>query len=70
MNKPRLSTRRQLELMQQLQQLADERAEGERTIAATLEAELAATQQEQHTRADGLVKECSQRRRDLENEYS
>ena len=65
-----LSTRRQLELMQQLQELADERAQGERTIHQTREAELDAAQQERLTRTDSLVKDCTQRRRDLENEYS
>lgn len=56
--------------MQQLQQLADERAEGERTIAATFEAEMVAAEQQRDTDSDKLVKGCSQRRRDLENEYS
>jgi len=65
-----LSTRRQLELMQQLQELADERAEGERNIAAAREGELAAADEHRDTRTEALVKECSQCRRDLENEYS
>ena len=56
--------------MQQLQELADERAEGERSTEETRESELAAAQEQRDSRTDALVKECTQRRRDLENEFS
>ena len=65
-----LSTRRQLELMQQLQELADERAAAERTIEETRQAELTASQEQHDTSTEKLLKQCSQRRRELENEYS
>ncbi|MCG8450986.1 MAG: hypothetical protein MI725_15570, partial [Pirellulales bacterium] len=66
----RLSTRRQLELMQQLQELADERAQAEQDVASTFQAELAAADQEYQTASQELIKQMAQRRRDLENEYA
>ncbi len=65
-----LSTRRQLELMLRLQQLADERAAGERTVVATLETELSSADRQRHADAEKLVKESAERRRNLENEYA
>ena len=70
MSNLQLSTRRQLELMLRLQQLADERAEAERTIVETLETELSSADCQRHTDAEKLVKESSERRRELENEYA
>ena len=70
MTQPRLSTRRQLELMQQLQQLADERAEAEVRIAATLETQRTAAQQEYESTSEKLAQQSAQRRRELENEFA
>lgn len=70
MSNPQLSTRRQLELMLRLQQLADERAAAEQTIVETLETELSSADCQRHSDADKLVKESAERRRDLENEYA
>ncbi len=67
---PKLSTRRQLELMQQLQQLADTRAAREKDLAESLERELSQADQERQTSVDEFVKENSLWRRELENLYS
>jgi energy-coupling factor transporter ATP-binding protein EcfA2 len=66
----RLSTRRQLELMQRLQQLADRRAERERLVARTLAEELAAADSEQADSAKRSHEEHASRRREIENQYA
>lgn len=53
-----------------LQQLADERAAGEKAIVEALEIELSSADCQRHTDAEKLVKDCTQQRRDLENEYA
>jgi S-DNA-T family DNA segregation ATPase FtsK/SpoIIIE len=66
----RLSTRRELELMQHLQQLANRRAEEERMLAATLAAELESAQQEFGDAGQKIGSDFSQRRATLEHEYA
>ena len=68
--KPNLSTRRQLELMQQLQELADARARSETEVAETLATELATAQSDYETTASRLTEEFAQRRRQLENDFA
>ncbi|QEG32985.1 FtsK/SpoIIIE domain-containing protein [Bythopirellula goksoeyrii] len=68
--KQRLSTRRQLELMQQLQQLANTRAAEEARLAASLSEILAAAEKDHTLNANRLTKTFTERRRDLENEFS
>jgi ABC-type multidrug transport system fused ATPase/permease subunit len=70
MAEPRLSTRRVLELMQHLQQLANRRAEDERMLRATLDAEISDAELELQSTAERLEKEHAQRRRALEQEYA
>jgi S-DNA-T family DNA segregation ATPase FtsK/SpoIIIE len=70
MPEPRLSTRRVLELMQHLQQLANRRADDERMLRATLDAEIADAELELQATADRLAKEFEERRRALEAEYA
>lgn len=70
MSKRRLSTRRQLELMQQLQQVADERAGLEASIAAELQKEQTLAETEHSSKAQKLIQQFAQRRRGLENEYA
>ncbi len=65
-----LSTRRQLELMQQLQELADARAQAEKSVAETLATKLAAAESDFETTATRLTAEFAQRRRQLENEFA
>ncbi len=65
-----LSTRRQLELMQHLQQLADARAAEEKRLATTLAEKLAEAEKVHQLTANRLTKQFNQRRRDLENEFS
>jgi len=67
---PQLSTRRQLELMQQLQQVADVRAKLEASTAGALQSELAAAEREENDTAEKLVKEFCDRRRKLENDFA
>jgi len=67
---PRLSTRRQLELMQQLQLVADVRAESEASTALALRSEMAAAKEEVETTSERLVKQFSKRRRSLENDFA
>ncbi len=66
----RLSTRRQLELMQQLQQVADSRATLEASTSAALQEELAASEREKRRSTEKLEQESSQLRHDLENKYA
>ena len=56
--------------MQQLQELADERAQSEQTIAAAVETEIAAADQQYQTASRQLVEKLVRRRRDLENQYA
>ncbi|NOZ41531.1 MAG: hypothetical protein GXP24_15080, partial [Planctomycetes bacterium] len=65
-----LSTRRQLELMQQLQELADVRARSESDIAEAFAAELADAENDNQTTTARLTEEFAQRRRQLENEFA
>lgn len=69
-SKATLSTRRQLQLMQQLQELADNRAQSEIAIAETLQSEMTAARQAYETTEQELVDEYTGRRRNLENEFS
>lgn len=64
-----LSTRRQLELMQQLQQAADARAQAEAVAAETLAAELATVQADFDAAAAKLHQTHAAARRELENDY-
>ncbi|NOY28704.1 MAG: DNA translocase FtsK [Planctomycetes bacterium] len=66
----RLSTRRQLELMQQLQQVADVRAKLEASTDLALQSEMAASEQEVETTTKQLVKQFSERRRNCENDFA
>ncbi|MCC6492261.1 MAG: cell division protein FtsK [Pirellulales bacterium] len=70
MNTTRLSTRRELELMHQLQQLADRRAQEEQILAQALRADLSQAQQEFEETSRRLGEEHSQGRRTLENQYA
>ena len=70
MENQRLSTRHQLELMQQLQELADVRAQSEITVGATLESELAAAQERLEVARQRLTGHIAHNRRDLENQYA
>ena len=65
-----LSTRRQLELMQQLQQLADARAASEESISEALESEVDAAEEEYEKTSDKFKKKSGQLRRELENQYA
>jgi S-DNA-T family DNA segregation ATPase FtsK/SpoIIIE len=67
---PQLTTRRILELMQELQKLADTRAAEEQRIASTREEELAAAEKEHTRTANKLTKDFADRRRALENEFA
>ena len=70
MKQPPLSTRRQLELLQKLQELANERAEAEANVAGTLSRELEAAEANFHGQAEQLQTDFGLRRRDLENEFA
>ncbi|MGI9427157.1 MAG: hypothetical protein ACR2NM_00755, partial [Bythopirellula sp.] len=70
MNHVQLSTRRQLELMQKLQELANQRAEAEANIAETLSRELKAAQANFQGHAARVATDFGMRRRDLENEFA
>ncbi|MBA3482296.1 MAG: hypothetical protein H0T51_10820, partial [Pirellulales bacterium] len=70
MTEPRLSTRRELELMQHLQQLADRRARDEQVIAAGLAGALSAATKDFEETSQRFNEEHSQRRRLLENAYA
>lgn len=70
MNNPQLSTRRILELMQQLQQLADARAAEESRLSTTRTDELIAAEKEHQSTANKLTKDFAERRRALENEFA
>ena len=65
-----LSTRRQLELMQKLQELANERADSEKNVAETLSRELKAAQANFQGHAARVATDFGLRRRDLENEFA
>jgi len=69
-NETRLSTHRELELMQHLQQLADQRAAKERTIAAELSSELTAAETDFEGTARRINEQLGERRRELEYEYN
>lgn len=69
-NETRLSTRRELELMQRLQQLADRRAQQERILAAALVAELSGAEEEFEATSRRLNEQHAQRRRTLENQFA
>jgi DNA segregation ATPase FtsK/SpoIIIE, S-DNA-T family len=64
----RLSTRRELELMQRLQKLADQRAQEEQLLASTLATELSDAERDFNETAQRLNDEHSGRRRALETE--
>jgi S-DNA-T family DNA segregation ATPase FtsK/SpoIIIE len=66
----RLSTRRELELMQRLQKAADERAHQEQLLASTLSTEVADAEREFSATGSRLSSEHSQRRTALENEFA
>ena len=70
MTEPSLSTRRQLELMQHLQQLANERAQAETRITVTLATEHTAAREDHDTTQDRLTKDYAQQRHNLENDYA
>ncbi|WP_152100106.1 FtsK/SpoIIIE domain-containing protein [Lacipirellula parvula] len=70
MTTPRLSTRRELELMQQLQQVADKRAGEERILAAAISAELETAEKEFEQTARKLNEAYSAKSRVLEEEYA
>src|SRR5688572_23923434 len=70
MSEPRLSTRRELELMQRLQQLADSRAQEERILAAAIASEMASAEKEFEETSRQLNEEHATRRRQLENEFA
>lgn len=70
MTEPQLTTRRELELMHELQQLADTRAAQEQRIATTRDEELAAAEKEHTRTANKLTKDFADRRRALENEFA
>ena len=65
-----LSTRRELELMQRLQQLADRRASEEKVLAAAIAAELSQSEQKFETTSRRLNESHSQAIRQLENEFA
>jgi energy-coupling factor transporter ATP-binding protein EcfA2 len=65
-----LSTRHVLELMLELQQLADQRAQAETAITAQTEAEQSAAEQEYDTSNDKLHEQHTIDRRELENEFA
>ncbi|MDZ4656168.1 MAG: FtsK/SpoIIIE domain-containing protein [Bythopirellula sp.] len=65
-----LSTRRVLELMQHLQQLADARAADEARLATTLTNELMAAEKEYQTTLNKLTRDFTEKRRSLENEFA
>jgi S-DNA-T family DNA segregation ATPase FtsK/SpoIIIE len=67
---PQLTTRRVLELMQELQKLADARAAEEQRIATTRDEELASAEKEHTRTANKLTKDFADRRRSLENEFA
>ena len=67
---PRLSTRRELELMQRLQQLADQRATDERILAAAISSELSEAEKEFETSGRQLNERYSHEIRTLENEFA
>jgi hypothetical protein len=66
----RLSTRRELELMQRLQQLADRRAQEERILAAAISSELESAEKEFEETSRKLNEEHASKRRDLENAFA
>jgi energy-coupling factor transporter ATP-binding protein EcfA2 len=65
-----LTTRRELELMHELQQLADTRAAEELRITTTRTAELTSAEKDHQTTANKLTKDFAERRRLLENEFA
>lgn len=65
-----LTTRRELELMHELQQLADARASDEQRIAAARTLALTSAEKEHQTTANKLTKDFAERRRQLENEFA
>ncbi|MEO2049606.1 MAG: FtsK/SpoIIIE domain-containing protein [Pirellulales bacterium] len=67
---PNLSTRHVLELMLDLQQLADQRAQAETAIAARGEKERSAAEQEYSTNNQRLHDQHTIDHRDLENEFA
>ncbi|MEM9351932.1 MAG: FtsK/SpoIIIE domain-containing protein [Planctomycetota bacterium] len=69
-DKKLFSTRRQLELMQQLQEFADARAQAEQRIAAESAAELTASEEDRDHAQSHATQEFNTTRRDLENEYA
>ncbi len=68
-NSVRLSTQRQFELMQQLQELADARAQAESEVAASLQAELAAADEAYRARIEKLDRQAAELQRQLENQF-
>jgi S-DNA-T family DNA segregation ATPase FtsK/SpoIIIE len=69
-NSIRLSTRRELALMQRLQKAADERASQQHLIDSTLAAELADAEREMKETADRLNSQLAHRRTELETEFA
>jgi len=70
MNSPSLSTRRQLELLQQLQELANERAEAESRVASTLSRELKGAEASYQGHTSRVTVDFGLQRRQLENEFA
>ena len=70
MNHIKLSTRRQLELMQNLQEIANERADAEARVANTLATEMMAAESNYQGRTAALTTEFGLRRRELENQFA
>jgi len=65
-----ISTRRQLELMQQLQELANERAASEACIAEAFQTETEATQQKHAATSQRLQETFAEERRTMENAFA
>ena len=70
MNEVQLTTRRELELMHVLQQLADARAADESRITEARTTALTAAEKDHQTTANKLTKDFAERRRQLENDFA
>ncbi|MCA9235347.1 MAG: hypothetical protein KDA44_07735, partial [Planctomycetales bacterium] len=70
MTEPRISIRRQMELLNQLQQLADWRAVEEERIAGQLRENTAGAAEDFESTAQEIHERFSAQRRDLENGFA
>ncbi len=70
MSEVKSSTRRQLELMLELQQLADRRAASETTVQAEFDSESSSAQQDYDSASKKLHQHHAHNRRQLENEFA